>query len=54
MASAAYDNLAAKAAGNAVDLTSKIYGVDNWDLAFSHQRRRQPSRGSFQRPGAGD
>ena len=35
MASAAYDNLAAKAAGNAIDLISKIYGVDNWGFGYS-------------------
>ena len=36
MASAAYDNLAAKAAGNAIDLISKIYGVDNWGFGYFH------------------
>ena len=36
MASAAYDNLAAKAAGNAIDLINKIYGVDNWGFGYFH------------------
>ena len=36
MASAAYDNLAAKAAGNAIDLITKIYGVDNWGFGYFH------------------